>query len=151
MTFLLARRARGRLHAEHHRGDSQSRRRIHPRTGTGINRLRDLESARFRLGNLGFVFRQFHLIPALSCGKRGSAAFAALEAPGRDRKSAHDTGRSEYMADRANALPNKLSGGEQQRVAFARALIQIPSSSFAMNRPLRWTAQRASHYGTLRK
>jgi putative ABC transport system ATP-binding protein len=95
--------------------------------GRELNRLRDLESARFRLTNLGFVFQQFNLIPALTAAEN---AAVPLFAAGLKRRAAIAKARAILaelnMADRADALPNKLSGGEQQRVAFARALIQDP-------------------------
>jgi putative ABC transport system ATP-binding protein len=95
--------------------------------GRELSRLRDLESARFRLTNLGFVFQQFNLIPALTAAEN---AAVPLFAAGWKRRAAVAKARAILadlnMADRADALPNKLSGGEQQRVAFARALIQDP-------------------------
>jgi putative ABC transport system ATP-binding protein len=95
--------------------------------GRKLENLRDMESARFRLKNLGFVFQQFNLIPALTAAEN---AAVPLLAAGRKRKKAVSKARALLtdlnMADRADALPNKLSGGEQQRVAFARALIQDP-------------------------
>jgi putative ABC transport system ATP-binding protein len=95
--------------------------------GRELNRLRDLEAARFRLANLGFVFQQFNLIPALTAAEN---AAVPLFAAGWNRRAAVAKARAILadlnMADRSDALPNKLSGGEQQRVAFARALIQDP-------------------------
>jgi putative ABC transport system ATP-binding protein len=95
--------------------------------GRELSRLRDLEAARFRLTNLGFVFQQFNLIPALTAAEN---AAVPLFAAGWKRRAAVARARTILadlnMAERAEALPNKLSGGEQQRVAFARALIQDP-------------------------
>jgi putative ABC transport system ATP-binding protein len=82
---------------------------------------------RFRGHNIGFVFQQFNLLPALTavenvtvpliingCGRRRALAKALtlLDKMG--------------MADRAHHLPSTLSGGQQQRVAIARALIHEP-------------------------
>jgi len=95
--------------------------------GRELVRIRDLEAAHFRLTNLGFVFQQFNLIPALTAAEN---AAVPLLAAGWKRRSAVAKARAILadlnMADRSDALPNKLSGGEQQRVAFARALIQDP-------------------------
>ncbi len=81
----------------------------------------------FRQTNVGFVFQQYNLLPALTAAE--NAAVPLLIA-GRDRSKAvarakellHDLG----MENRANALPSQLSGGQQQRVAIARALIHDP-------------------------
>lgn len=95
--------------------------------GQDLLRLHNGEAARFRLHNVGFVFQQFNLIPALTAAEN---AAVPLLAAGWKRKDAIDKAR-QLLADlgmghRADVLPNKLSGGEQQRVAFARALIQSP-------------------------
>jgi putative ABC transport system ATP-binding protein len=95
--------------------------------GKNLSKLHNGEASLFRLQNIGFVFQQFNLIPALTAAE--NAAVPLLSAGWR-RKDAIDQARrllSELgMAHRADVLPNKLSGGEQQRVAFARALIQSP-------------------------
>lgn len=95
--------------------------------GQNLLRLHNGEAARFRLHNIGFIFQQFNLIPALTAAEN---AAVPLLAAGWRRKDAIDKAR-QLLADlgmghRADVLPAKLSGGEQQRVAFARALIQSP-------------------------
>lgn len=96
--------------------------------GISLHQLSDKELAAFRGKHIGFVF-QFHqllpeftalenvCIPALIAGEKASKAEtkakALLEAMG--------------LSDRANHKPNELSGGEKQRVAVARALINQPS------------------------
>src|SRR5262249_41710849 len=81
----------------------------------------------FRRKNLGFVFQQFNLLPALTAAENVAVP---LLAAGAKRQRALEQGREFLatlgMAHRAHALPAELSGGEQQRVALARALIHQP-------------------------
>lgn len=95
--------------------------------GQDLSKLHNGEAALFRLRNIGFVFQQFNLVPALTAAQN---AAVPLLAAGWKRKDAVEKARELLadlgMAHRADVLPNKLSGGEQQRVAFARALIQSP-------------------------
>ena len=81
----------------------------------------------FRRKNLGFVFQQYNLIPALSAAENVAVP---LLAGGVRRRQAVARGKEFLatlgMAHRAHALPSQLSGGEQQRVALARALVHEP-------------------------
>ncbi len=81
----------------------------------------------FRRKNLGFVFQQYNLIPALTGAENVAVP---LLAAGVKRQQAVARGKELLatlgMAHRAHALPSELSGGEQQRVALARALIHEP-------------------------
>lgn len=95
--------------------------------GQDLSKLRSGQGALFRLYNVGFVFQQFNLIPALTAAENAAVPLLAAGAP---RRQAMERAKALLadlgMAHRADVLPNKLSGGEQQRVAFARALIQDP-------------------------
>lgn len=95
--------------------------------GRDLSKLRSGQGALFRLYNVGFVFQQFNLIPALTAAENAAVPLLAGGAP---RRQAMERAKALLadlgMAHRADVLPNKLSGGEQQRVAFARALIQDP-------------------------
>ena len=94
---------------------------------TNITRMSSWRRTRFRRDNVGFVFQQFNLLPALTAAEnvtvplvlRGWSKRAAL------REAKVLLGKM-GMSDRANNLPAKLSGGQQQRVAIARALIHHP-------------------------
>jgi putative ABC transport system ATP-binding protein len=81
----------------------------------------------FRRKNLGFVYQQYNLLPALTAAEN---AAVPLLAAGIRRRQAVDLAKSVLqklgMGKRLDTLPNKLSGGEQQRVALARALVREP-------------------------
>jgi putative ABC transport system ATP-binding protein len=82
---------------------------------------------RFRGQNVGFVFQQFNLLPALNAAENvavplilnGVGRFAAV-------KKAKDVLARVGLSNRMHALPSQLSGGQQQRVAIARALVHDP-------------------------
>ncbi len=81
----------------------------------------------FRRKNLGFVFQQYNLIPALTAAENVAVP---LLADGWKRPHAIEKGKELLaalgMGHRAHASPSALSGGEQQRVALARALVHEP-------------------------
>jgi putative ABC transport system ATP-binding protein len=95
--------------------------------GTEVDKLSGSESVLFRRKNLGFVFQQYNLLPALTAAEN---AAVPLLAAGMKRKLAVAKAvallQELGMGDRAQARPNQLSGGQQQRVAIARALIHQP-------------------------
>jgi putative ABC transport system ATP-binding protein len=82
---------------------------------------------RFRQENIGFVFQQYNLLPALTAAEN---AAVPLVIAGRSRAEAVARGIAALAAvglgDRAGSLPSQLSGGQQQRVAIARALVHEP-------------------------
>ena len=94
---------------------------------TDIYHLSDTELVEFRLKNIGFIFQQYNLIPAIDAA---SNAAVPLIAQGMDRHEARERAVAMMdklnIADQADKLPNQLSGGQQQRVAIARALVHEP-------------------------
>ena len=85
------------------------------------------ETVQFRCQNLGFVFQQFNLLPALTAAEN---AAVPLLASGLPRKASVERAAKLLdrlgMSDRVRAYPSELSGGQQQRVALARALVHDP-------------------------
>jgi len=95
--------------------------------GQDMSRLSGGARVMFRRKNLGFVFQQYNLLPALTAAENAAVPLLAAgvkrkEAVGKARELLEHLG----MGERAGALPNQLSGGQQQRVALARALIHEP-------------------------
>ncbi|MGH9843293.1 MAG: ABC transporter ATP-binding protein [Blastocatellia bacterium] len=95
--------------------------------GEHLERLPGGEQIIFRRKNLGFVFQQYNLLPALTAAENGAVPLLAAGVP--RRKAVEEAKRllaTLGMGDRVNSLPKQLSGGEQQRVALTRALIHKP-------------------------
>ncbi len=100
--------------------------------GTDISKLSSNKLSDFRNANIGFVF-QFHqllpeftaeeniIMPALIAGKKKSEAL----------EHCHELLQFLGLSDRAHHKPAELSGGEKQRIAVARALINKPAVVFA--------------------
>ncbi len=95
--------------------------------GYRISKMRGGRLMKFRARNLGFIFQQFNLIPALTAAENASVS---LVVQGMSLAAARRTSDSLLdrlgMSDNKNKFPNQLSGGQQQRVAIARALAHSP-------------------------
>ena len=92
----------------------------------GSRALVDLRA--FRRRHLGFVFQKANLIPFLNAQENVQVALEVNDVPARAaRQRAMELLDYLGVANRANNLPDALSGGEQQRVAVARALANKPS------------------------
>ncbi|HKI01327.1 MAG TPA: ABC transporter ATP-binding protein [Thermoanaerobaculia bacterium] len=95
--------------------------------GVAISSLSERERTLFRRDHIGFVFQFFNLIPTLTVAEN---LLLPLELKGKvrpeQRQAALDLLAEVGLADRAESYPDRLSGGEQQRVAVARALAHDP-------------------------
>jgi putative ABC transport system ATP-binding protein len=92
--------------------------------GQNVASLSSSELNRVRAEKIGFIFQQFHLIPFLTAVENVMLAqyFHSMT----DEKEALEALARVGLGDRAHHLPSQLSGGEQQRVCIARALINDP-------------------------
>src|SRR5215216_11038 len=95
--------------------------------GVDVARASERDLSALRRRHVGFVFQFFHLLPELSGEANvllaGRMRGAAPEAPARGGELIDRLG----LRDVAASLPHQLSGGEQQRFAIARALVNDPS------------------------
>lgn len=92
--------------------------------GIDIRQFHSDEAAAFRRENIGLVFQQFHLIPYLTALE--NVMLAQYYHSMVDKKQAVNALESVHLGERIHHLPSQLSGGEQQRVCIARALINDP-------------------------
>ncbi len=100
--------------------------------GHSIHEMSDKKRTKHRARSMGFVFQAYNLIPVLSAVEN---AELPLLVNGVRPRSARDEALEMLervgLADRADHRPNELSGGEQQRVTIARALVAKPSIVWA--------------------
>tara|TARA_B110000503_G_scaffold138941_1_gene226140 strand:+ start:911 stop:1570 length:660 start_codon:yes stop_codon:yes gene_type:complete len=99
---------------------------------TNISKLSDKELADFRNKNIGFIFQFHHLLPEFTALENVCMPAFISRIP---KKQAEEKAKALLdklgLNHRLNHKPNELSGGEQQRVATARALINSPKVIFA--------------------
>jgi putative ABC transport system ATP-binding protein len=86
------------------------------------------DKSELRAKKLGFIFQAFHLMPHLSAAQNIMLPLMLLRQPEAAAKTrAYELLERLHLTPRADALPAKLSGGEQQRIALARAIVHRPS------------------------
>ncbi|WP_246523175.1 ABC transporter ATP-binding protein [Gemmata palustris] len=95
--------------------------------GQNLTLMRNGRKVRFRGDNIGFVFQQYNLLPALTAAENACvplliAGWSRAKAVARAGELLTAVG----LGARLNSYPNQLSGGQQQRVAIARALVHHP-------------------------
>lgn len=94
--------------------------------------FKDAELSKFRNHEIGFIFQFHQLLPEFSALENVCIpAFIAGTPKSKTEAKAKELLEFLGLSDRLNHKPNELSGGEQQRVAVARALINNPSVIFA--------------------
>jgi len=95
--------------------------------GIGFSTLNDNALAEVRLRKVGFVFQFFNLLPRLTALRNVELPLTLADVPEKDSiKKAEDMLKLVGLGDRVNHRPSEVSGGEQQRIAIARALINDP-------------------------
>jgi lipoprotein-releasing system ATP-binding protein len=96
--------------------------------GAELTRLGDAEVVAFRNRHVGFVFQFHHLLPEFSALENAEMPMRIARMPVAEaRERAESLLRRVGLGDRLTHRPGALSGGEQQRVAVARALVMRPS------------------------
>ncbi|QFZ55847.1 ABC transporter ATP-binding protein [Oceanihabitans sp. IOP_32] len=98
--------------------------------GQDLNRLNEDQRAQLRNQEVGFIFQNFQLLPTLTALENVSVPLelqGSKEATKKSRALLEKVG----LGDRVHHYPSQLSGGEQQRVAVARAFANAPSILFA--------------------
>lgn len=95
--------------------------------GRSTAALADVERSRLRGQTLGFVFQSFNLLPQLSAWENVALPLRYARVSARDRRRrSFEMLERVGLLDRASHRPSELSGGQEQRVAVARALVTHP-------------------------
>ncbi|MEW5767480.1 MAG: ABC transporter ATP-binding protein [bacterium] len=95
---------------------------------TDVSKLSDLELSKIRSRKIGFIFQSFNLLPRMSLQENVEVPLIYSRCLSNERRKRVNSALSMVgLANRADHHPNQLSGGEQQRGAIARALVNNPS------------------------
>jgi len=95
--------------------------------GVEITGLSEGELARWRAGNVGFIFQFYNLIPVLTAYENVELPLLLTSLSRRERREHVEAVLSVVgLSDRMDHYPSQLSGGQQQRVAIARAVVTDP-------------------------
>jgi len=99
--------------------------------GKEVLKLSEGERARFRLEKLGYIFQEYSLLEEMTILENVYLPALCLERENSYRKRAVEMLETVGLGERLKHYPNEVSGGEQQRAAIARALINRPKILFA--------------------
>jgi putative ABC transport system ATP-binding protein len=99
--------------------------------GSDVLKLSETEKARFRLEKLGYVFQEYSLLPEMTILENVYVPALCLGGKNGFRKQAAELLEIVGLGERLKHYPGQVSGGEQQRAAIARALINRPRILFA--------------------
>jgi len=94
--------------------------------GQDITKWKNRQLSKFRAQEIGFVFQQFHLLPALTVKENLLVPLLKQKTDFNKEKRIVEILEKVGLTEKQHALPAQLSGGQQQRVAIARALINRP-------------------------
>jgi len=100
--------------------------------GNHIDKMNEKSLAKYRQGNIGFVFQGYNLIPSMTALENVALPLTFEGVPRKARlKAAKDILTNVGLGDHLNHRPDQLSGGQQQRVGIARAFVAAPKIVFA--------------------
>lgn len=96
--------------------------------GTDISTLNESSLAKWRAGNVGFVFQFYNLLPVLTAFENVELPLLLSNLSKKERKDHVELAlRVVGLQDRMKHYPKQLSGGQEQRVAIARAIVTDPT------------------------
>lgn len=100
--------------------------------GVDVLQLDDDERTDFRLNKMGYIFQEYALVPELTVVENVAlTAMARGISDAESRRASTEILSAIGLSERLNHLPRELSGGEQQRVAIARSMVNRPLILFA--------------------